>query len=283
MSPMMIKRGNTTAILTKTNSNPVIEKDKPSDSSFSSQLSQMLFPGIPAHYPLRKKMILAKTNSAFVALWDSFQIFLCVVACGIFIADTYATSYKTKHGLFLGDVIITQFFAVDFVMNLFLYISVAFFVDPMTWVDIVTIIPVYITLGTHNRSARLGFLRFVRLLRLARIFRTFKLLRTMSGVKRQIITLTLTLLCMTFLAAGVIQILENDVAQLNYQCQYLSAQTNWQASCTSDAPAAADCDCSTYNCVVAYEVFFPFPAIFFELFVDFCMFRLEILAESPVP
>ena len=254
MSPMMIKRGNTNTALVKTNTN-VNEKDKPGDSSFSSQLSQVLFPGIPAHYPLRKKMVLAKTNSTFVAFWDSFQIFLCIVACGIFIADTYSTTYGAKHGLFLGDVIITQFFAVDFVMNIFLYISVAFFLDPMTWVDIVTILPVYITLGTHNRSARLGFLRFIRLLRLARIFRTFKLLRTMSGVKRQMITLTLTLLCMTFLAAGVIQILENDVAQLNYQCQYLSALTDWEPSCTADAPAAEGCDCATHDCVSSYEVF----------------------------
>ncbi|CAM9287192.1 unnamed protein product, partial [Ectocarpus fasciculatus] len=128
---------------------------------------------------------------------------MCLAACAIFIINTYTTSYYYANALFVTELIITQFFMVDFILNLYLYVSVTYLTDIMTLVDVVTILPVYLTLGTDQGQANLGFFRFIRLLRLARIFRTFKLLRTLSGVKRQMISLSLTLLCMTFLAAGV--------------------------------------------------------------------------------
>ena len=224
-------------------------------SEKENYISKFLFPGIPVHYPLRKKILLAKANSSLAASWDVFQIILCLVACAMFIVDSYVINYDLKQGLFLGDIIITQFFLVDFLLNTYLYFSWAYFTDIVTVIDVATILPVFISLGTHNARSKLGFLRFIRVLRLARIFRTFKLLRTVSGVKRQVITLSLTLLCMTFLAAGVIQLLENDIAQLAYQCQYLSAATLWEPSCDPLGATDSTCDCAQHHCVAAYEVY----------------------------
>ncbi len=250
MSPMVMKKVNGSAKADK--QAKVVLDDHHSENE--NYISKLLFPGIPVHYPLRKKILFAKANSSLAAIWDVFQIVLCLVACGMFIVDSYVINYDLKQGLFLGDIIITQFFLVDFLLNTYLYFSLAYFTDVITIIDMVTILPVFISLGTHNSRSNLGFLRFVRVLRLARIFRTFKLLRTVSGVKRQVITLSLTLMCMTFLAAGVIQLLENDIAQLSYQCQYLSAETQWEPSCNSTGIADSLCDCAEHDCVASYEV-----------------------------
>lgn len=55
---------------------------------------------------------------------------------------------------------------------------------------------------------------------------------------------------------GVIQLLENDVAQITYHCQYINEDTGWKPSCTSSAPASDFCDCDEHNCVANFEVLY---------------------------
>jgi len=101
-------------------------------------------------------------------------------------------------------------------------------------------------------------------LRLIRILRAFRLLRGLSGVKRQIFVLILTLMSLIFLAAGIVQMLENDVRrQLLMKCLYISASTGWLPSCDPNRMTYHDpsCDChgagdfkwTTYVCVGQYS------------------------------
>ncbi len=228
--------------------NAILEAHQATNTEMS--WSQLFFPGLPDHYPLRKKISITKNNSSLGSLWDILQIVLSVVTCAMYIADSYTTNYTTAYIFLLVELIITQLFMIDFLLNWYLDSTVNYLWQPLSLIDEFTILPVYITLGTDSTAAaNLGFLRFVRILRLVRIFRTFKALRNLSGIKRQLLSLILTLLSMTFLAAGLVQLMENDIEQYQFDCKYINAETYWEPSCSSTEPADDEtCDCNTNNC-----------------------------------
>jgi tryptophan-rich sensory protein len=246
------------------------------NSKFSIQ--SFLFPGLPEHYPLRKKIAITKANSTIGMMWDILLILLSVTACLTYVVDTYLSTYKQSQDILMIELVITQFFSVDFFLHWYIDGTMRYLMNSMVLVDLVTILPVYITLGVTT-STRLGFLRFIRILRLIRVFRTFKVLRNLSGIKRQIISLVLTLLSMTFLAAGIpappppplphshpcpfslfsycssgmVQLMENDISQYRYDCQYINSKTYWEPSCSPNAPADDSCDCESNNCKPYYQ------------------------------
>jgi len=228
--------------------NSILEAHQATNTEMS--WSQLFFPGLPDHYPLRKKISITKNNSSVGSLWDILQIVLSVVTCAMYIADSYTTNYTTAYIFLLVELIITQLFMIDFLLNWYLDSTLNYLWQPLSLIDEFTILPVYITLGTDSTAAaNLGFLRFVRILRLVRIFRTFKALRNLSGIKRQLLSLILTLLSMTFLAAGLVQLMENDIEQYQFDCKYINAETYWEPSCSSTEPADDEtCDCNTNNC-----------------------------------
>jgi hypothetical protein len=174
----------------------------PTTPNNNFSLQNYLFPGLPEHYPLRKKIAITKANSPAGMAWDVLLILLSVIACLTYVVDTYLSSYQQSQNIMMIELVITQFFSVDFFLHWYIDGTLRYLANSMAFVDLITILPVYITLGIST-STRLGFLRFVRILRLIRVFRTFKVLRNLSGIKRQIISLILTLLSMTFLAAGL--------------------------------------------------------------------------------
>ena len=123
----------------------------------------------------------------------------------------------------------------------------------MTLVDLLTILPVYLAFGLGSSYTAFKFLQCLRILKLLRIFKTFKPMRNTSAVRRQLIILVLTLVSMVFLFAGIVQIMENDVQQLEYGCKYINENTNWLPSCSTSAPANDDCDCQANNCLPQYN------------------------------
>ena len=172
-------------------------------------------------------------------------------------SETYVATYIAAQVYNYSEIIVTQFFLVDFLFNWFVANStLKYFKSVMTLVDVVTIVPVYITLLVGEKDIpNLSLLRFLRILRLIRILRTFKLLGGVSGIRRQLITLSLTLLSLTFMAGGVVQVMENDVKQLTYDCQYINQFTNFEPSCDSMMPignSTEPCDCPDHSCNAAY-------------------------------
>lgn len=214
-----------------------------------------IFPeNIPSHYPLNKKLALLKSQSPWGKVWDTLLILLSVIACGFYVSETYTATYEAVRIYANAETIYTQFFLVDFLFsfasapNLLMHL-----INPWTIVDFATIFPYFLTLLVTNSKKRvnLSLLRFVRILRLVRILRTFKLLGGLSGVKRQIITLSLTLTSLVFMAAGIFEIMENGVKhQMEYKCQYINGYTNWEPSCSQYS--LVDCDCSLHNCKGTY-------------------------------
>eukprot|EP00602_Paraphysomonas_sp_CaronLab_P005050 CAMPEP_0185030594 /NCGR_PEP_ID=MMETSP1103-20130426/17565_1 /TAXON_ID=36769 /ORGANISM="Paraphysomonas bandaiensis, Strain Caron Lab Isolate" /LENGTH=1609 /DNA_ID=CAMNT_0027565787 /DNA_START=240 /DNA_END=5069 /DNA_ORIENTATION=+ len=203
----------------------------------------------------KKYLISLKYNSLGGTYWDILQVVLSLLACAIYVAESYRDSYLWLQIYSIIENIITQFFLMDFIVSWFIASStIAFFKSPMAWIDIVTIIPVYLTY--IQQAPNISWLRFARILRLIRILRTFRLLGGFSGVKRQIITLILALLSLTFLAAGVINLTENDVNELSYDCQYINEKTGYEPSCDSNFSSFDDptCDCRENNCYALHDV-----------------------------
>lgn len=227
----------------------------------SLSFHKLFFSTLPEHYPLSKKLMLLKNQSKFGRGWDAMMVVLSIVACVFYVAETYHCQYEAAQIYAVEEQIITQFFAADFIFN-FLCASnhLHFLTNSWTLIDLATILPVYITLafagGRRGGGKSLSVLRFVRILRLVRILRTFKLLGGMSGVRRQIITLSLTLISLVFMAAGVIQIMENDVRQVvdRFQCVHIGPNTNWKPSCNVHVPydPTSSCDCTLRNCQPYY-------------------------------
>ena len=217
----------------------------------------VVFPKIPPHYPLNRKFLILKNNTTFGRLWDVLMILLSLLACGAYVAETYSSNYDNVAVFENIELIITQFFTLDFIYSALCSVSIISFIfSSATLIDLLTIVPVYVSLIIGNDGGGYNFsvLRFVRILRLVRILRTFKLLRGLSGIKRQLITLSLTLLSLIFMASGLIQMMENDVKQaLQYDCAYVNRFTDYEPSCTSTAPADENCDCLQNNCESYYR------------------------------
>ena len=230
-------------------------------TNLPARISRFLFPNVPEHHPLYRKLQLAKSQSIWGRYWDVFMILVSLYACSLYVAEQYDASYDNVQLYGMSEIVVTQFFAVDFLYNLAAApVWLAYMTAPWTLVDMLTIVPVYISLGLsqQRKVVNLSVLRFVRILRLVRILRMFKLLNGMSGVRRQMITLTLTLLSLLFMAAGIMQFMENDVRQLlDFDCLFINANTNWLPSCDPNMPASESCDCVRNNCQVYYSYYDP--------------------------
>jgi hypothetical protein len=198
---------------------------------------------------MKKQILDFKFNTIYGTYWDVLQVLLSILSCAIFVSETYEASYQAVRRYNMIEQIITQLFVVDFLLSWFVSVRTStYFMSPMTWVDVITILPSYLIYLQNTPD--LSALRFVRILRLIRILRTFRLLGGFSGVKKQMITICLLILSLTFLAAGIYNLCENDFNQFSYQCQYISKDTNYEPSCTRSYSSYDDstCDCQKHNC-----------------------------------
>lgn len=213
-----------------------------------------IIPGTHNHITMKKRILQWKQLSKIGRFWDFLQIFLSILACGMYIAETYSTGFN-EHLLYsYVELVVTQFFLLDFIFNWFTAVNTkVYMASVMTIVDILTIFPVYIGILTGS-EVNLSIFRFIRILRLVRVLRTFRLLGNLSGLKKQLITLTLTLLSLTFMAAGIINVLENDMKQLGFKCKYSNVDTNFRPSCEKkyNNYNADNCDCLENNCRSSY-------------------------------
>ena len=128
-----------------------------------------LFPNMPDHYPLSKKLALVKAQTLVGKLWDVLLIFMSVLACAIYVSETYESDYISVQIYGMIEIVVTQFFAADFLYNFMAATNTfRYLTDGWTFVDIITIVPVYITIGLQasNRESadvNLSIFRFVRI------------------------------------------------------------------------------------------------------------------------
>lgn len=83
-----------------------------------SKVEAFMFPHMPEHYPLSKKLDLAKSQSLVGKLWDVLLIMMSILACAIYVSETYTNGYNSVQVYSFIEIVITQFFAADFLYNL---------------------------------------------------------------------------------------------------------------------------------------------------------------------
>jgi hypothetical protein len=210
------------------------------------------------YHTFKHTILHIKYNTVYGLWWDVLLVSMSLGACAMYVMETYWASYQALQRYNFIENVITQFFFVDFVFGWVVTHSTRrYFFKLFTWIDLATIAPVYMKYmmtGTDG-GPNLSILRFLRILRLIRILKTFRILGDMGGVKRQAVTMSLSLVSLIFLAAGVIHIFENELQQLDFDCQYINRLTDFTPSCDATMPTynSTDCDCKSNNCAGFYE------------------------------
>eukprot|EP00605_Chrysophyceae_sp_TOSAG23-4_P000563 GSChrysophyteH1.ASY1.ANO1.636.1 assembled CDS len=221
-------------------------------TEIDSYIGQTLFPGLPSQYNLRKRLIIHRSIAQAWAVWDTLQIFLITIACGIYIASVYPLPYTVNKSVQVADLVVCQFFLMDFLVNWFMHPKLGYFADYMVLVDLGSMLPVYVSLFL-KANVTLDFFKCLRVLRLVRLIKNYKYMHTIGGVARQVVYLTITLFIVIFLSSCLVQFLENHT-HVQLTCQFINANTDWEPSCVEDAPADDICleDCRLDGCNVNY-------------------------------
>lgn len=224
-------------------------------------LHRYFFPGMPDNYSLRKKLQITKNTSQIGVIYDMSQDFCSVLMCGVYVLNTYYDSYEAVHNIFDMDVAITAYVLVDILFNWYLHGSAAYFLKFTAIVDLISVFPTffgatYSILFRQNMSVFMA--QMISTLRLIRVIRIFKTLRFFYSIRRAEMKLGLTLFCMIFVTAGIVQFCENDYRQRFIECEFINRNTHWLPSCSHNTPAdeLVACDCAENNCGRLYAVSF---------------------------
>lgn len=222
-------------------------------------IDKLIFPGLPHHFPLRKKVKISRSSTHIGANWDILQISMVPLACIIFVLLSYSPNYFTVRACWYIDMIMTQLLVLDILLNWFVAGTYDYFLDPLTYVDFATVLPFYVSLVEPSLYEVIFVLICLRAFRLSRTFKTFKGMKNMSGVRRQVVQVSVTIFIVSFMAAAIMQKIENTLALQKTNCKYINADTAWQPSCSVDSPladlsasAAAICECVDLECYANY-------------------------------
>ena len=225
-----------------------------------SYMNRQFFYDIPEFYPFKKKVIIYKRTSLGFMCFDMFVVIGSFLLCMNYVAETYDSSYAGQQYYGWTEMIFTIVFIIDFLFSWYIFEgrSLNYFTRFHTIIDILTIVPVLTSYGTASRGTQaFQIFRFLRVLRLLRILKAFKEIYGFDELNRQIAQLSLTLISLIFVAAGLIEMLENEVKQeMYYDCLYSTKATNWEPSCSPSVPfyEIPSCDCNSYDykCVSVY-------------------------------
>jgi hypothetical protein len=210
-------------------------------------IAQYLFPQLPDSYSLRKKLLVTKTITTGWAIYDLVQIAGILVYVYIYLRLAFQSelTFNSIQSYYIADIFIAQLFMVDFLLYLYMRPTLAYLVDINTIINFGSVIPSFLQLVPWKNGTvfvALNFLKCMRVIYVLKIAKSMKYMNSLSGLRRQVVHLTLLLLIMIIIATGVVHLTENLVDS----CNYINAATDWEPSCTETAPAAANCECITY-------------------------------------
>ncbi|KDO27920.1 hypothetical protein SPRG_07194 [Saprolegnia parasitica CBS 223.65] len=173
------------------------------------------FHGIPKGFSLRTRVRIKLENSPVGQAWDLFQTITSLVACGLYIVQSYNDQVRSSAldmtfiAVFAADYLIRFYCAEDRVLFPFTFNAI---------IDVLAIIPsLYDFTTTSLASPRthaqptFAFFRFVRVLR---VMKAIQLSRTsshrrISAVQKQLAGLALLVTSILFISACLFQTVEN--------------------------------------------------------------------------
>ena len=164
--------------------------------------------------------------------------------------NQHLMSYNTVQILYKVDLAVASIFILDHLLFFYMDPTLSHLSDGYTIMGMASIVPSFvgITNGIGNAIVSLNFLRCVRIIMIIRISGSMKYMHNLSGLRRQVIYLTMTLSIMIVLATAIVHLTENLVSE----CTSINAATGWMPSCSEDAPATVGCSCDAYDCKPYY-------------------------------
>jgi hypothetical protein len=169
-------------------------------SEFSAVIDMIFFAGLPRHFPLRKKLIISRSSTMTGAYWDLLQIAMAPLACVVYVLVQYGPRLVVVQACWTTVIIMTAFFMLEMMLVFFVSGPVQYFTDPFTYIDLMTLVPFFVGMYYPKLYDMLLILVCLRTVRLARIFKSFKWMKKLSGVQKQVVSLsTYSVLCPSFL------------------------------------------------------------------------------------
>ena len=171
-------------------------------------------------YFLDDTSLLKRYISSIGMIGDLFEIIITIAACVEYVAATYLENSYTSLFQTL-DLAVATTFLVDWIVHLIISDNKREFLTSYgSLIDYLTIIPVYAELFGNALGVRINFLRVLRVFRALRILRLFKTLDAIaaededsnklkytvdtSGISKQILITSITLLSVLFISAGIV-------------------------------------------------------------------------------
>ena len=113
------------------------------------RLGRVLFAGVPENYPLRMKVSLMLNASMLGFYWELSQTVLSLIACLLYIIDTYEAALEAV-GMW-PDLMLCIAFTIDFFVQWYAASHRGWFLlTANAVVDLLTIVPVYIDIGLRG-------------------------------------------------------------------------------------------------------------------------------------
>ncbi|KAJ3264048.1 hypothetical protein HDU77_009456 [Chytriomyces hyalinus] len=148
--------------------------------------------------------------SAVGRAWMIFQVLCTLVSIVNYVFLTYAIQSEERVLIKYLDVVLAAMFLVDYSISIYIAEDrLAFYFDPSSMIDLISIVPPFIYLVVREHSQFIWFLGLLRILRASRILRTYRLLSfSETEEKRELTIAGLTFCNFIFLSASIINALE---------------------------------------------------------------------------
>ena len=150
---------------------------------------------------------------------DIFIIFLNLLVCIVFVAETYPISDQTRNILIKVEQISILFFIIEYFLRLYGSRNrLKYLYNIYSIIDLLAILPTVSILLLPASTLQIGFLRIIRVFRVFRIFRFLRFTAdphfffgniTLSLLK--VFRLALTILIIFFISAGLFWYIEHTI------------------------------------------------------------------------
>lgn len=198
---------------------------KVSEEGFFDRVLFLLFPSIPNHYPLRKKIQLSLQSTWTGSVYLLSQDINSILLCFSYVIVSYARTLNLVKTFLVFEIIVTQYCAFDFVLNWYIDGTWSYLIMPFSLLDLLTLLPTYYVL-VKMLPFELKFNDFlgsiIQLFKVLRILRLFKLMRFKGKWNKQVSRFTTILVSIIFITSGVVEFLSTTYPALDYDCQFIN-------------------------------------------------------------
>mmetsp|Transcript_26577 Transcript_26577/g.92376 ORF Transcript_26577/g.92376 Transcript_26577/m.92376 type:complete len:1263 (-) Transcript_26577:93-3881(-) len=173
------------------------------------------------NYKGRLALYLATSKAGTIN--DLVMAVFSIGSCVLFVWETYLPPEEgTPLWMFCTELVFSTSFTFQYFVSLYTTHNVIqYLISLQAMVDVVTIIPVYVTLAaaSYSLSAGVGFLRFSRVMKFTRVLRLLRLFRSVNvissatdnAIRHQIILLMTTVISILVVTTGFVQFVGNEV------------------------------------------------------------------------